>query len=317
MQAFLEKNFYLVNLAVLGLSAVLAGLVATSLIEYALIGDGVTKRRKSPRRGRHLAKAKKPNQSALRKSMFDVTRRNIFCSYCKPAKIADTATGAGAKGKSLVNLDDAELLATQVAVDDDKWSIATIRFKKTMRMRLVAKGTKIDEYEITKVESKRVSFKRGKETGYLELFPDASKQTAPAPDPKAKKPGRRKPGGKNKWRDAVKRGVRKLGPNKYEIDRSLVQSFISNMAMAGRDAAIYPHTKNGKPDGFRLGRVRPGGIFAKLGMRSGDVLNSVNNMSITSLDKALEMFTKLQGANHMTVGLTRYGRPRSLDYTIK
>ncbi len=313
MQAFLEKHFYLVNLAVLGLSAVLTGLVVTSLVEYALIGDGVSKRRKAPRRGRHLAKTKKPSQMALRKSMFDVTRRNIFCSYCKPSKIVDSATGA--KTKSNVNLDDAELLATQVAVDDDKWSIATIRFKKTMRMRLVAKGTKIDEYEITKVEAKRVSFKRGKETGYLELFPDAGKQASP--EPKAKKPGKKKPGRKNKWRDAVKQGVRKLGPNKYEIDRSLIQSFISNMAMAGRDAAIYPHTKNGKPDGFRLGRVRPGGIFAKLGMRSGDVLNSVNNMSITSLDKALEMFTKLQGANHMTVGLTRYGRPRTLDYTIK
>jgi len=312
MQAFLEKHFYLVNLAVVGLSAVLAGLVATSLIEYALVGDGATKRRKRPRRGRYLAKTKKNTQKALRKSMFDVNRRNIFCSYCKPAKIADAATGAK---KPTVNMDDAELLATQVAVDDDKWSIATIRFKKTMRMRLVAKGTKIDEYEITQVEPKRVSFKRGKQTGYLELFPDAGKQAAPAP--KTKPRGHRPGSPRNKWRDAVNRGVRKVGPNKYEIDRSLVQSFIANTAMAGRDAAIYPHTKNGKPDGFRLGRVRPGGIFAKLGMRSGDVLNSVNNMAITSLDKALEMFTKLQGANHMTIGLTRYGRARTLDYSIK
>lgn len=313
MQAFLEKNFYLVNLAVLGLSAVLAGLVATSLIEYALVGDGATKRRKKPRVGRRLAKSKKSTQKALRKSMFDVTRRNIFCSYCVPAKIADVAAG---DKKPIVNMDDAELLATQVAVNDDKWSIATIRFKKTMRMRLVAKGTKIDEYEITQVESKRVSFKRGKQTGYLELFPDAGKQ--PTAEAKPLPKGHRRPGGpRNKWRDAVSRGVRKVGANKYEIDRSLVQSFIANTAMAGRDAAIYPHTKNGKPDGFRLGRVRPGGIFAKLGMRSGDVLNSVNNMAITSLDKALEMFTKLQGANHMTIGLTRYGRPRTLDYSIK
>ncbi len=312
MQAFFEKHFYLVNLAVVGLTAILAGLVATSLIEYALIGDGTTKRRK-PRRGRRLKKPKKPTVAALRKSMFDVTRRNIFCSYCKPAKVVDSG-GTGGAEKPTVNMDDAELLATQVAVDDDKWSIATIRFKKTQRMRLVAKGSKIDEYEITKVESKRVTFKRGKETGFLELFPDAGKDPARV-KPKTKPRGRRR--GKNKWRDAVNRGVRKLGPNKYEIDRSLVQSFISNTAMAGRDAAIYPHTKNGKPDGFRLGRVRPGGIFAKLGMRSGDVLNSVNNMPISTLDKALEMFTKLQGANHMTIGLTRYGRPRTLDYSIK
>jgi type II secretory pathway component PulC len=313
MQAFLEKHFYLVNLVVIGLGAVLSGLVATSLIEYALVGDSSAKRRKRPLAGRGLGKERKPSKLAMRTSMFDVTRRNIFCSYCKPSKAVDAAGGGK---KPSVSMDDAELLATQVAVNDDKWSIATIRFKKTSRMRLVAKGTKIDEYEITKVESKRVTFKRGKEIGYLDLFPDAGKEPNPAVGKPP--PGRHKPRGpRDSWRQAVNQGVRKVGPNKYEIDRSLVQQFISNTAMAGRDAAIYPHTKNGKPDGFRLGRVRPGGIFAKLGMRSGDVLNSVNNMSITTLDKALEMFTKLQGANHMTIGLTRYGRPQSLDYTIK
>ncbi len=313
MQAFFEKHFFVVNLAVVGLLAVLSGVAATSFIEYALIGDGVSRRRK-PRRGRRAAKPKRTPQTALRKSMFDVTRRNIFCSYCKPAKIA--AAGGAAAPKASVNMDDAELLATQVAENDEKWSIATIRFKKTQRMRLVAKGTKIDDYEITRVEAKRVTFKRGKQTGYLELFPDAGKQAPEAPKPAARR-GRRPRGRLGKWREAVNRGVRKVGPNKYEIDRSLVQKLIGSTAMAGRDAAIYPHMKNGKPDGFRLGRVRPGGIFAKLGMRSGDVLNSVNNMSITTLDKALEVFTKLQGASHMTIGLTRYGRPLSLDYTIK
>ena len=36
-----------------------------------------------------------------------------------------------------------------------------------------------------------------------------------------------------------------------------------------------------------------------------------------SLDKALTIFTKIQGANHLTIGVTRYGRPQTMDYSIK
>ncbi|MFH2011038.1 MAG: type II secretion system protein GspC [bacterium] len=315
MQAFFEKHFYLVNLLVVGLCATLVGLTATNIIEWALLGDpnGAKKRRKHAGLPSSLAHQKKSSKAALRKSQFDVTRRNVFCSYCKPAKVADS--GSGKSEQPTVSMDDAELLATLIALNDDKWSIATIRFKKNRQMRLVAKGTKFDGYEITKVESRRVTFTKGKQTGYIDLFPDANKAVAPTTKPV--KPGRKAPNPRDNWRNAVNQGVRKVGPNKYEIDRTLVQQFIANTAMAGRDAAIYPHTKDGKPDGFRLGRVRPGGIFAKLGMRSGDVLNSVNNMPITSLDKALTIFTKLQGANHLTIGVTRYGRPQTMDYSIK
>lgn len=315
MQAWLQKNFYVVNLLVIGLASGLVGAAIATYAGYKLLDD------KGPRvmRGGQrdpLAAAKKPARAEIRASLFDVTRRNVFCSYCVPVQPSAAVADKGEE-KPSINMDDAELLATLIAKGDDRWSLATIRFKSNQSTRIVAMGSTLEDAEIIKVEERRVTFKKGAQTGYIDLIPGAEgakKPTPPVPSPMAGTPPAATG---NKWQDALNRGVRMLGPNKYEIDRSLVNEFIANANVASQDAAIFPHTRDGKADGYRLGRVRPGGIFARLGLRSGDVVNSINNVSISSPDKLLNLYTQLPGANHMTIGITRYGKPESIDYSIK
>lgn len=314
MQAWIEKHFYLVNLLVIGLTATLSASVLTTYVESKLVGQEGQPPRRSRFSGRVAPAARKPKTPALRSSLYDVTRRNIFCSYCKAVKPSGPVK-PGDEAPTL-KLDDAELLATLMAPKDDRWSLATIRLKDG-RTRVVAKGSKLGGAEIVKVESKRVTFRKGKETGVIELVPGADKPSSAARPVSPRRPGKRPRNPREKWRATVSRSVRKVGPNKYEIDRSLVNEFIANANVASRDAAIYPHARNGKADGYRLGRVRPGGIFAKLGLRSGDVVNTINNIPITSPDKLLSLYTKLPTASHMTIGISRYNKPLSIDYAIK
>jgi type II secretion system protein C len=323
MQAWIEKHFYLVNLAVIGLTSGLVGLVVTNYASSELVAEQ-HKVRKAPKRPGRLRramarKAKKSKKETLRKSQRDVTRRNVFCSYCKPEKPTKVSDkGEGDDKESTLSMDDAELLATLVTEGDDDWCFATIRFKSSGQTRVVAKGSKIEDAEITRVEAKRVTFQKGEQTGTIELLPNGKSKKVKKPRPSARRRKRRgRKGPRSKWRKAVSQGVKKVGKNKYEIDRSLVQQFIANANVASKDAKIYPHSKNGKADGYRLGRVRPRGIFAKLGLRSGDVVNSINNVPITSPDKLLTLYTKLPTANHMTIGITRHGKPVSIDYSIK
>lgn len=313
MQAWIQKNFYVVNLLVIGLASGLVGLAVTTYAGSKLMDDQGPSR---PRAGLRepLAGAKKSDRSEIRSNPYEVTRRNIFCSYCVPAKPVATAD-KGPEEKPTINMDDAELLATLVTKDDDRWSLATIRFKSNQMIRIVAMGSTLEDAEIVKVEETRVTFKKGAQTGYIELFPGegGAKKAVSPPPPTPGAPT----GGRNPYQDKLATGIRMLGPNKYEIDRSLVNEFIANANVASQDAAIFPHTRDGKADGYRLGRVRPGGIFARLGLRSGDVVNSINNVSISSPDKLLNLYTQLPGANHMTIGITRYGKPESIDYSIK
>jgi general secretion pathway protein C len=312
VSVFLEKHFYVVNFTVLGLGALLVGLTTTNLIERELIGadDG------KPRSARPVvAPAKKPAAPELRKSPTEVADRNMFCSSCKPAPPPSADTKEPEKPSA--SMDDAELLATLVAEDDDQWSMAAIRWKSTQETRFVAKGTQISDVEITQVEASRVHFTKGGAAGVLELIPNGKSAVAPKPPTPRPNPPPGAPGG-DKWQNTITQGIRQLGPNKYEIDRSVVNEFISNAAVAGRDAAIFPHSgKDGKQDGFRLGRVMPSGIFARLGLRTGDVIGSINNTALSSPDKILELYTQLPSAAHMTIGITRYGKPQTIDYSIK
>lgn len=318
MQAWIEKRFYLVNLLVVGLSSGLVGLTVTNYAASKLLDQKPPRRPARPALADGSAGSKKAEEAEIRASQYDVIRRNLFCSYCVPAKPSAEPSDNGAEAAApTVNMDDAELLATLIAKDDDRWSLATIRFKSSQRTRVVAMGSKLDDAEIVKVEARRVTFQKGAQTGYIDLLPGAAKSVpTPLSHPPApgKSPG---PPGATGFQAALEKGVRMIGPNKYEIDRSLVNEFIANANVASTDAAIFPHTRDGKPDGYRLGRVRPGGIFARLGLRSGDVVNSINNVDISSPDKLLGLYTQLPGSNHMTIGVTRYGKPVSIDYSIK
>jgi general secretion pathway protein C len=308
IQAFLEKNFYVVNFTVLGVGALLCGITTANLVDRYLVGSEDAKPKQRPA---ITAATKKPTQPELRKSPTEVAERNVFCSSCKPAPPPGPADREPEKPSA--SMDDAELLATLVAEKDDTWSMAAIRWKNTTATRFVAKGTKFDDVEIVLVESARVHFKKSGQAGVLELIPNGKSATVPktATPPPPGPPG-------DPWQKSIASGIRQTGPNKYEIDRSVVNEFVSNAAMAGKDAAIFPHTgKDGKPDGFRLGRVMPSGVFARLGLRTGDVINAINNTQITSPDKVLELYTQLPGASHMTIGVSRYGKPTTLDYTIK
>lgn len=112
------------------------------------------------------------------------------------------------------------------------------------------------------------------------------------------------------------KGIRKIGPNRYEIDPTLVNRFIANAAEAGRGARIFPHVRNGKTVGFRLEAIRKDSVYFKLGLRNGDVIKSINKVDISSPDKALDLFMKLKGVKKFTIEILRRGKPVQLTLRI-
>ena len=63
--------------------------------------------------------------------------------------------------------------------------------------------------------------------------------------------------------------------------------------------------------------MRPDGPFGKIGLQNGDVISAINGLEMTSPDKALEVYTKLKTASHLSVGLERNGQKITKDYNIR
>ena len=113
------------------------------------------------------------------------------------------------------------------------------------------------------------------------------------------------------------KGIHKINETHFRLDAGVIDKMLVSPTQLATAARIIPAMKDGKPNGFKLFGVRPGGAYALLGMQNGDTLKTINGYSLDSPDKALEAYAKLRSASHYTVVLERRGMPLTLEYEVK
>ncbi|HPM41693.1 MAG TPA: general secretion pathway protein GspC, partial [bacterium] len=72
----------------------------------------------------------------------------------------------------------------------------------------------------------------------------------------------------------------------------------------------------GKVSGMKILSVKGDSIFAKLGMRRGDVLQKINGMEL-DVKRGFEIFNQLKDSKNIQLDLIRQGQPTSLEYEIR
>ncbi len=111
-------------------------------------------------------------------------------------------------------------------------------------------------------------------------------------------------------------GVRTVAPNRYEIDRTVIDATLSDMSKIAMDARIVPSFKNGVANGFKLFSIRPGSLYSAIGIENGDVIQRINGYEINSPEKALELYTKLRESSRVTIDIEHQGQPVQKEYSI-
>ena len=69
--------------------------------------------------------------------------------------------------------------------------------------------------------------------------------------------------------------------------------------------------------GLRIDSVAAGSVFAKAGLRAGDVIASVDGHALRSLDDAAELYARAPAARAMTASVVRGGKPVTLRVSIQ
>jgi general secretion pathway protein C len=113
------------------------------------------------------------------------------------------------------------------------------------------------------------------------------------------------------------KGVKKTGPYDYQIDRGMLDEQLADLSKLGSQARVVPNYRNGKYEGFKLVGVRPGSLYRSIGVRSGDVIKSVNGKPIDSPNKALDLFEQLKASSSIQLEIERRGQPKQLNYSIQ
>lgn len=109
----------------------------------------------------------------------------------------------------------------------------------------------------------------------------------------------------------------KVSPGSYVIDQRALNAALDNVGQAMTDARLLPNSVDGKVEGFKVSEVKPGGIFAMVGINNGDTLLSINDFALDSPEKAMQMLISLKGQSRIKLDLIRDGRPTTFTYDIR
>lgn len=215
----------------------------------------------------------------------------------------------------------AQVVVTMVArVADD--SLALVKDGGAMKMMRV--GMKVADkatilaikpkYLVVKVDGKVQVMKIGAASGEADkgkAGPVVPGRVSTRPDePPADAPDAGAPSAYDSW-------VKRVSANEYQIDRSMLMNELNDLTKLGMQARVVPNYKGGKYEGFKLIGVRPNSLYRAIGIRSGDVVKSVNGAELNSPNKAITLFEELKNQAKITVDVERGGRSMQLLYQVK
>lgn len=102
----------------------------------------------------------------------------------------------------------------------------------------------------------------------------------------------------------------------HQISSEEVKKVIANPADIWKSIGMQPHFTNGKQDGYKVSFVKKGTIFESLGLRTGDVIQSINNKEIMNNAQAFGAYQEFKDAKALKVTILRGKETMELEYEI-
>jgi len=235
----------------------------------------------------------------------EIVRRNVFCSGCRATTMAGSEHDGPAATPPL------RLVAGMwaAAPKDASRSIAIIKDEGGVAGAYTI-GSRLGSAVVEEIDATRVFLRLGGgERQALSLLDGAPPVRAfrdrtehPAADPLTAE---------------LDAGLEQRGERSYAVRRATLESLLGKIDTLPPQARLEADLREGKPIGFRLRDVRDDGVLARLGLRDGDLISSVNGLPTNGPDSALAIYASLRSADHVSVGLERAGRRLTAEYDIE
>ncbi len=114
-------------------------------------------------------------------------------------------------------------------------------------------------------------------------------------------------------RKSIDGKISELGDGLYSVELSLFE----DVDGLGREMRAIPHRgPDSQLDGFRVSGIRLGSTFERLGLRNGDIVHSVGDHELGSMQQAMEAYQALtsEEQDEIVVKITRRGQAKELRY---
>ncbi len=206
------------------------------------------------------------------------------------------------------------------ATEDRAWSFASLSLNNEDKLRRI--GDKLGQFTVEHIGyydthdqwefAPRVWLMEGGSRCIVEMGePEAGEVKKPS-DPSMPKPKSPTQSKRAELEAKLNSKIKKIGENQYEVDKSGVELIISNYAkLAG--SVRGKATK----EGMRVNGIREGSPLGQLGLKNGDMLQSINGFDMSDPDKAVDAYAKLRRAGKLEIAASRDGSSFTVNVQIK
>ena len=226
----------------------------------------------------------------LARNPFDSTTGSLLPGPDQPDQPGQSAPSAPAP-TGLSGCADVHVLA--IAADDDPArSLALLRLDSEREPQLRGVGG-----DVVTIDPMGVLLERSGVRCVAWIFSRAAPAAAPVPAPHG--------------------GVASLGPTSYAVDRGTRDALLDGAGDWMKSVSVRPEKVGDDLVGIRVVSVKAGSPLEGLGIRSGDVLQTVNGFPLTTPEKLLEALARLRTADHLALALQRGGQGLQVDYDVR
>jgi general secretion pathway protein C len=107
-------------------------------------------------------------------------------------------------------------------------------------------------------------------------------------------------------------GVQRNSSNSFTVDRAQLTEQMQTPEFLTQ-ALMVPNAGGG----FLVREIQPGSVYEKLGLRVGDVINTVNGQPVNSVEDVMRLYAQFSSASNVQIDVRRAGRNESLFYSFQ
>ena len=197
------------------------------------------------------------------------------------------------------SIKDITLLAIYNSEDT---TVITVEYKK--KTKVLSRGDVINDFVLEGAGSSFATFSKDAKTYRVDLI-------------KSKKSGSSKSSIKSPSKEPAKAEGEVIDAGNHRIvDRSLLDHYAKNVDDIYKNIGVKEVKEGGKLKGFSITFVRRGSPFAKLGIKRGDVIKSINGQEINSYNAAFETYKNIENIENLTMVIQRGKEEMELEYEI-
>ncbi len=309
MRTQLLKHFWIVTVLFLGTAAFLSARLTAALLAGQLWVPGAD-------RPPTVAQGRDARPGDRLPGYRIIEERNLFNANPAPPPAAEEAPIEAATTPPPpppppppLNL---TLLGT--ALVDGGVSFALLQMGN--EIRVVRQGAEVAPgAALTAVKADRIVVTRGGVPQEFLLFrPEPAPAQAraqaprPPPPPAPEAPAETPAGGDT---------VRQVAPGRWLVDAREIQEASANMSRLMTQIRVVPNFTDGQPDGFKVFAIRPGSLFARIGLQNGDVVKRLNGLEMQGPEQAFEAYQRLKDETAIQIDLVRRNENLSFGYEIR